>query len=143
MISVDGYLYCADCVFFCNHSHKYVVGEPIKVYYSVYGYSNVCEDALEDMGAVYNEEENKLQTPEWYEECTKEDEEETEDEIEPKKEIKVGDKCVVIGGYNTSHYFPIGTVVYVKSVIRKDVFDCVCEDGTLTQYVKESDLVVE
>ena len=87
------------------------------------------------MGAVYNEEENEWQTKEWYEECTKRD----ENEIEPKKEIKVGDKCVVIGGYNSSHYVPIGTIVHVKSV-HIDYFDCV--GWTVPQFIKESDLVV-
>ena len=142
MILVDGYLYCADCVFFCNHFHKYVVGEPIKVYYSVYGYFNVCEDALEDMGAVYNEYEDEWQTPEWYEECTKEDEEETEDEIEPKKEIKVGDKCVVIGGYNTFHFFSVGTVVEVVKWEREGVWDCRCVKSRIHQSIEAKDLVI-
>ena len=88
------------------------------------------------MGAVFNEEENEWQTAEWFAECTKED---SEDEIQPKKEIKVGDKCVVIGGYNTFHYVPIGTVVHVKSV-HNDIFDCAW--GTDSQFIKESDLVV-
>ena len=91
------------------------------------------------MGAVFNEEENEWQTEEWFAESTKEDEEDSEDENEPKKKIKVGDKCVVVGGYNTFHYVPIGTVVHVKSV-HNDIFDCAW--GTCGQYIKESDLVV-
>ena len=146
MISVDGYLYCTCCVFFCNHSRQYVAGEPIKVYYSVNGYHNVCEDALEDMGAVYNEDEDKWQTAEWYEECTEENEEDDEEgigiQIEPKKEIKVGDKCVVIGGYNSLHYFPIGTVVHIKNLHREGVFDCLCQNKSHSQYINQSDLVV-
>ena len=90
MFSVDGCLYCLDCIFYCTHFGDYVVGKPVKVYYSAYRYRNVCEVALEDMGAVYNEED-EWQTAEWYEECTKEDEEDSDNEIEPKKEIKVGD----------------------------------------------------
>lgn len=149
MISVDGYLYCADCVFFCNHSHKYVVGEPIKVYCSVYGYSNVCEDALEDMGAVYNEYEDQWQTPEWYEECTKKDEENEEDDkedteikIQPKKEIKVGVKCVVVGGYNTFHFFSVGTVVEVVKWGREGVWDCRCVKSRIYQNIEAKDLVI-
>ena len=142
MISVDGYLYCQDCVFYCNHFGDYNVGEPIKVYYSRYGYHGVCEDALKDMGAIYNEEENEWQTPEWYKECTKEDEEEdSDDENEPKKEIKVGVKCVVVGSYRNSHFFPIGTVVEVLRQAREGVW--VYEDTSGTyQVIKEQDLVV-
>lgn len=140
MIPVDGYLYCHNCVFYCEHYGDYVVGEPFQVYYSVYRYHDVCEDALDSMGAVYNEEENEWQTAEWFAECTKEDEEDTEIENEPKKEIKVGDKCAVIGGYNSFHYVPIGTVVHISNLHREGVFNCVWE--TCSQYIKESDLVV-
>lgn len=146
VISVGGELYCSDCTFFCEHFNEYAVGEPVSVYYSTDSHYNVCEYALSDMGAVYNEEENEWQTAEWYEECTKEEEEDiecekdTKIEIQPKKEIKVGDKCVVIAGYQVYHYFPIGSVVNVTEKVREGAFDCVCED--LTQIVKESDLVV-
>ena len=108
----------------------------------MYGYSNVCEDALEDMGAVYNEYEDEWQTEQWYEECTKEDEEETEDEIEPKKEIKVGDKCVVIGGYNTFHFFSVGTVVEVVKWGREGVWDCRCVKSRIPQSIEAKDLVI-
>lgn len=139
VITVDGNTCCDNCTFYCNHFNDYVVGESFEVFYSNRGYETVCEDALEDMGAVYNEEENEWQTAEWYGECTKEDEEDTEIEIEPKKEIKVGDKCEVIGGFNTFHYFPLGTVVNIESVC-KDTFYCVW--GTTGQYIEEADLVV-
>ena len=139
VISIDGVTYCFDCTFYCNHFNEYAVGESFEVFYSNYGSTTVCEDALADMGAVFNEEENEWQTAEWYKECTKEDEEDSEDEIQPKKKIKVGDKCVVVGGYNTFHYVPIGTVVHVKSV-HNDIFDCAW--GTMGQLIKESDLVV-
>ena len=146
MISVDGYLYCKDCVFYCDHFHRYVAGEPFQVYYSSYGFHDVCEDALEDMGAVYNEEKNELQTARWFAECTEENEEDDEEgigiQIEPKKEIKVGDKCVVIGGYNSFHYFPIGTVVHIKNLHREGVFDCLCQNKSRSQYINQSDLVV-
>ena len=105
------------------------------VYYSVYVYSIVCEGALEDMGAVYNEEDNEWQTAEWYEE-------ETEDEIEPKKEIKVGDKCVVISGYGDCHYFPIGTVVKVLRGGSGGFWDCRSIELGFSQAVREKDLVV-
>ena len=59
----------------------------------------------------------------------------------PKKEIKVGDKCAVIGGYNSFHYAPIGTVVHISNLHREGVFYCTW--GTCGQYIKESDLVVE
>lgn len=78
---IDGDTYCENCTFFCDHFGEYMVGEFFSVFYSTYGYYTVCEDALSDMGAVYNERENELQTAEWYEECTKEDEEDTEIEI--------------------------------------------------------------
>ena len=139
MIPIDYNLYCQDCTFYCNHFNEYVVGESFEVFYSKYSSNTVCEDALSDMGAVYNEEENEWQTPEWFAECTKEYEEDSEDEIQPKKKIKVGDKCVVVGGYNTFHYVPIGTVVHIKSV-HSDVFDCV--GWTVPQFIKASDLVI-
>ena len=146
MISVDGYLYCTDCVFFCNHSHQYVAGEPIKVYYSVNGYCNVCEDALEDMGAVYNEEDNEWQTEEWYEECTEENEEDDEEgigiQIEPKKEIAFGDKCTVVGGYDSYHHFPIGTVVKVITKFGGKLWDCRSVELGFNQTVEEKDLIV-
>ena len=141
MISVDGELYCDDCVFFCHHYSQFVAGEPVFVYYSNYGHYNVCEDALEDMGAVYNDEEGEWQTAEWYEECTKEDEEESEDEIEPKKEIEVGVKCMVISGYDTFHWFPIGTVVKVTEKVRGG-WDCLSKEMGLRQIIEEKDLVV-
>ena len=136
VISIDGVSYCHNCTFYCNYFYEYAVGEFFEVFYSKYRSDTVCEDALSDMGAVFNEEENEWQTAEWFAKCTKED---SEDEIQPKKEIKVGDKCVVIGGYNTFHYVPIGTVVHVKSV-HNDIFDCAW--GTDSQFIKESDLVV-
>ena len=139
VIWVDGVTYCCDCTFYCNHFNEYVVGESFQVFYANYYSYTVCKDALSDMGAVFNEEENEWQTAEWFEECTKEDEEDSDDEIEPKKEIKVGDKCVVIGGYNSFHCVPIGTVVHVKSV-HSDILDC--EWGTGGQFIKASDLVV-
>ena len=139
VISVDGVPYCENCTFFCAHFEEHMVGETYKVFYSMHRSYTVCEDALNDMGAVYNEEENEWQTAEWFAECTKEDEEDTEIENEPKKEIKVGDKCVVIGGHITFHYFPLGTTVQTSGVY-KDTFYCVW--GTVGQYIKESDLVV-
>ena len=142
MTSVDGSLYCADCVFFCNHFHQYVAGEPIKVYYSVYGYCNVCEDALDSMGAIYNEDCDEWQTPEWYEECTKEDEEDSDDENEPKKEIKVGVKCVVISGYESRHRFPIGTVVKVVSKFSENMWDCHSNEFRFGQNIEAKDLVI-
>ena len=142
MISVGGYLYCADCAFFCDHFHQYVAGEPIKVYYSVYRYYIVCEDALVSMGAIYNEEENEWQTPEWYEECTKEDEEDSDDENEPKKEIKVGVKYVVISGYGSRHRFPIGTVVKVVSKFSENMWDCHSNEFRFGQNIEAKDLVI-
>ena len=146
VISVDGEPYCDCCTFYCDHFEEFKVGDVFEVFYAKYHSYNVCEDALNDMGAVFNEEENEWQTAEWYEECTKEDEEEdteckedTEIENQPKKEIKVGDKCVVTGGYSSFHLVPIGTVVHTKSV-HKDTFYCSC--GTTGQYIKASDLVV-
>ena len=141
VIIVDGDSYCENCVFFCDHFGEYMVGESYEVFYSMHRSYTVCENALNDMGAVYNEEENEWQTAEWFAECTKEDEEDSEDEIQPKKEIKVGDKCVVVGGYNSFHYVPIGTVVHVSNLHREGVFYCTW--GTRGQYIKESDLVVE
>ena len=138
--SFDGKPYCDSCVFFCDHFDEYVVGEPIKVYYSVNGYHNVCEDALEDMGAIYNKDE--WQTAEWYEECTKEDEEETEDEIEPKKEIAFGDKCTVVGGYGSYHHFPIGTVVKVITKFGEKLWDCRSVELGFSQNIEAKDLVV-
>ena len=137
---VDGDSYCENCVFFCDHFGEYAVGESYEVFYSMHRSYIVCENALNDMGAVYNEEENEWQTAEWFAECTKEDEEEdTEIKNEPKKEIKVGDKCVVVGGFKTFHVFPIGTVVHITNA-HNDTFYCAW--GTAGQYIKESDLVV-
>lgn len=142
MISVDGDLYCDGCVFFCDHFNEYVAGEPVFVYYSNYGHCNVCEDALEDMGAIYNEDDDEWQTEEWYAERTKEDEEDSEDEIEPKKEIKVGVECVVIGGYDTFHWFPIGTVVEVIEQVREGVWNCRSIEFSFSQDIETKDLVV-
>lgn len=142
MISIDGYLYCPDCVFFCDHFDEYAVGESFRVFYSNYGSYNVCKDALEDMGAVYNEEENEWQTEEWFAECTKEDEKETEDENEPKKEIAPGVECVVVSGYENTHYFPIGTVVKVVSKFGENMWDCRSNDFLFSQNVEAKDLVV-
>ena len=146
VVIVDGDSYCENCVFFCDHFGEHAVGESFEVSYSNYRSYTVCEDALNDMGAVYNEEENEWQTAEWFAECTKEDEEDTECEEdaemenEPKKEIKVGDKCAVIGGYNSYHHVPIGTAVYISNLHREGVFYCTWR--TRGQYIKESDLVV-
>ena len=142
VITVDGETYCESCTFFCDHFNDHAVGEPISVYFSFYRYYNVCDEALVDMGAVYNEEEDEWQTAEWYEECTKEDEEESEDEIEPKKEIAPGVKCVVISGYENAHYFPIGTVVKVVSKFGENVWDCRSNDLLFSQNVEAKDLVV-
>ena len=84
VIIVDGDSYCEICTFFCDHFEEYMAGESYEVFYSMNRSRTVCEDALNDMGAVYNIEENEWQTAEWFAECTKEDEE-TEDEIEPKR----------------------------------------------------------
>ena len=141
VIIVDGDSYCENCTFFCAHFEEHMAGESYEVFYSTHRFYTVCENALNDMGAVYNEEENEWQTAEWFAECTKEDEEEdTKIENEPKKEIRVGDKCVVIGGYNSYHYVPIGTVVHISDLHREGVFYCMW--GTCGQYIKESDLVV-
>lgn len=142
VILIDGVTYCLDCTFYCNHFNESAVGESFEVFYSNCGFDTVCKDALSDMGAVFNEEENKWQTAEWFAECTKEDEEDTEIEIQPKKEIKVGDKCVVIGGFDDFHDFPVGTIVHIYSLIREGIFDCVCEGERFSQFIKESDLVV-
>lgn len=139
---VDGEIYCENCVFFCDHFQEFVVGEPIFVYYINYGHYNVCEDALEDMGAVYNENDDEWQTAEWYEECTKENEEETEDEIEPKKEITPGVECVVISGYGSYHHFPIGTVVKVITEFGGKCWDCRSAELGFSQNIEEKDLVV-
>ena len=74
VIMVDGDSYCLDCTFYCNYFNEYAVGESYEVFYLMYRSYTVCEDALDDMGAVYNEEENEWQTAEWFAECTKEDE---------------------------------------------------------------------
>ena len=114
MISIDGELYCAD-----------------------------CEDALSDIGAVFNEEENEWQTAEWYEECTKEDEEEGIGiQIEPKKEIAFGDKCTVVGGYSSYHCFPIGTVVKVITKFGGKLWDCRSVELGFSQSIEAKDLVV-
>lgn len=145
MISVDGELYCNGCTFFCDHFDQYVTGESFEVFYGKYHSYTVCEDALKDMGAVYNEEENEWQTAEWFAECTEEneedDEEDTEIKIQPKKEIVPGVKCVVISGYSTFHYFPIGTVVLVLGQAREGVWSCANESG-LHQHIETKDLVV-
>lgn len=116
MIVIDGELYCECCWFFCDHYQDFVVGEPNFVYYSLQGFTVVCDDALEDMGAIYNENLKEWQTKEWYKECTKEDEEDSDVEIEPEKKIVPGD----------SRYFPH------------------CKENTsgILQYVEERDLVV-
>ena len=142
MISINDYLYCQDCTFFCDHFNEYCVGEPIPVFYGNISYLSICENALEDMGAIYNEEENEWQTPEWYEECTKEDEEDSDDENEPKKEIKVGVKCVVISGYESRHRFPIGTVVKVVSKFSENMWDCHSFELCFSQNIEAKDLVV-
>lgn len=142
VISVDGEPYCDSCTFYCNHFCEYVAGEPFSVFYSTYGQYTVCEDALEDMGAVYNENDDEWQTAEWYEECTKEDEEDSDDEIEPKKEIAPGVKCVVISGFKTFHFFPIGTVVEVVKWTREGVWDCRCVQSRRYQTIEAKDLVV-
>lgn len=143
VFSFDGKPYCDSCIFFCDHFDEYVVGEPIKVCYSVNGYHNVCKDALEDIGAVYNEEDNEWQTAEWYEECTKEDEEEGIGiQIEPKKEIAFGDKFTVVGGYGSYHYFPIGTVVKVITKFGGKLWDCRSVELGFSQSIKAKDLVV-
>ena len=139
---VDGETYCEGCTFFCEHSHEYAVGEPTYVYHSTYTYYSVCEDALGDMGAVYNENDDEWQTKEWYEERTKEDEEDSEDEIEPKKEIAPGVKCIVLGGYNVFHFLPIGTVVEVVKWTREGVWDCRCVQSRVYQTIETKDLVV-
>lgn len=141
VITVDGETYCVNCTFFCDHFNEHVAGEPVFVYYSNYGHYDVCEDALESMSAVYNEDCDEWQTPEWYEEYTKEDEEDSDDENEPKKEIVPGVKCVVISGYQTSHLFPLGTVVEVVKWTREGVWDCKNSSG-LYQIVAAKDLVV-
>ena len=48
----------------------------------------------------------------------------------------------MIGGYNSFHYFPVGTVVYVKDIYREDAFDCMHESEPRSQFIKKSDLVV-
>ncbi|WP_173003811.1 hypothetical protein, partial [Parabacteroides distasonis] len=140
--SVDGEPYCDSCSFYCDHFCEYVAGELFSVFYSTYGHYNVCEDALKDMGAVYNENDGEWQTAEWYEECTKEDEEETEDEIEPKKEITPGVECVVISGYGSYHHFPIGTVVKVITEFGGKCWDCLSAELGFSQNIEEKDLVV-
>lgn len=142
MISVDGELYCDDCVFLCDHYNEHVPGEPIYVYYSTCSSLSVCEDALEDMGAVYNEDEDEWQTKEWYEECTKEDEEDSEDEIEPNKKIAPGVKCIVTSGYMNFHFLPIGSVVKVLEEVREGVFECESTTSRINQLIKEKDLVI-
>lgn len=144
MVQIGGGLYCENCTFFCDHFQEFVVGEPVFVYYRNYGHYNVCEDALEDMGAIYNEDEDEWQTAEWYAECTEEneeDEEETEDENEPKKEIAPGVKCVVVSNDRTLHGFTVGTVVKVIKFVREGVWDCKDNSG-LYQIVEAKDLVV-
>lgn len=144
MITVDDCLYCQDCVYYCDHFDEYFVGESFEVFYSTYGSYNVCEDALKDMGAVYNEEENEWQTEEWFAECTAENEEDDEEdtETEPKKEIKVGDKCVVIGGYIPNHHFPIGTVVKVNKPVANGIWDCNSAELGFSQHIDAKDLVI-
>ena len=71
VICVDGETYCKSCTFFCDHFNEYVVGEPIYVFRSNFHCCSVCEDALEDMGAIYNEEENEWRTAEWHKNAQK------------------------------------------------------------------------
>lgn len=142
LVPVDGGLYCMDCVFCCGHFCEYVVGEPVEVYYSRYYCYSVCEDALENMGAVYNKEMNEWQTSEWFAECTEDDEEDIQIEIEPKKEITPGVKCSVISGYNTFHWFPIGTVVKVVRRSNGGLWDCRSVELGFIQHIEEKDLVV-
>ena len=94
---VDGDSYCENCAFSCDHFGVYMVGKSYEVFYSMHRSYTVCEDALNDMGAVYNEEENEWQTAEWYEECTKDEEEDTECEenAEIKKNLKRKSKSVI------------------------------------------------
>ena len=98
------------------------------------------------MGAVYNEEDNEWQTEEWYEECTEENEEDDEEgigiQIEPKKEIAFGDKCTVVGGYDSYHHFPIGTVVKVITKFGGKLWDCRSVESGFSQTVEEKDLIV-
>ena len=141
VISVDGVPYCESCTFYCNYFNEYVVGESFEVFYSSCSADTVCKDALENMGAVYNEEENEWQTAEWFAECTKEDEEDSDGEIEPKKEIAPGVECVVTSGYESYHWFPIGTVVKVIKFMGEGVWDCQDNSGFL-QIVEAKDLVV-
>ena len=142
MVSIGGYLYCENCTFFCEHFEEYMVGESYEVFYSMYGSYTVCENALNDMGAVYNEEENEWQTAEWFAECTKEDEEDSEDEIQPKKKITPGVDCVVISGYESKHHFPIGTVVKVMSKFSEGMWDCHSFELCFSQNIETKDLVV-
>mgnify|MGYP006050399073 FL=1 len=142
VISIDGVTYCFDCTFYCNHFNEHAVGKSFEVFYSNCGSDTVCEDALEDMGAVFNEEENEWQTAEWFAECTKEDEEDTEIQIHPKKEITPGVDCVVISGYGVTHYFPIGTVVKVMSKFYENVWDCHSFELCFSQNVEAKDLVI-
>ena len=142
VISVYNDPYCKNCTFFCQHFGENVVGESFEVYFSKYGSDTVCEDALDDMGAVYNEEENEWQTAEWFAECTGEDEEDSDDEIEPKKEIAPGVKCAVVGGYGSYHRFPIGTVVKVITKFGEKLWDCKSAELGLSQNIKAKDLVV-
>ena len=89
VIIVDGGSYCENCVFFCDHFGEYVVGDFYEVSYSMHRSYIVCGDALNDMGAVYNEEENEWQTAKWFAECTKEDEEDTKIENALKRKSKL------------------------------------------------------
>ena len=142
VISIDGDSYCCGCTFYCNHFNEYVVGESFEVFCSNRGSDIVCKDALEDMGAVFNEEENEWQTAEWFAESTKEDEEDSEDKNEPKKEIAPGVDCVVISGYGVTHYFPIGTVVKVVSNFNENLWDCHSFELCFSQNVEAKDLVI-
>ena len=58
-----------------------------------------------------------------------------------KKEIALGVECVVIGGYNSFHHFPIGTVVKVIEPVLEGVWNCKADNLTFNQRIKEQDLV--
>ena len=137
MICVDCDPYCENCTFFCDHFGEYAVGESFEVYFSKCGSNTVCEDALSYIGVVYNEEENEWQTAKWFKECKEED----EIENQPKKEIKVGDQCKVIGG-SSYHLFPIGATVNIKSLCGEAVFECKADNLIFSQHIETKDLVV-
>lgn len=134
----DGFDYCNSCVSWCDYKACYVTESTVEVYYSKWWYSNhTWSQSVADEHAVYDEENDKYYTKEYYKEVLENRKEGKEEEVTVKGKFKVGDKVKVIGNTMVTHYLDIGSICEVRNV---GIDYCVVRYRDMTQHIDNADL---